>query len=381
MNPPLDRAQFDVTRSYNYLNHAAVGVLPLRTRDALTSFVTNQASGGVMGVYKYEAQLPQYRASVANFINAKADEIAILRNTGDGANVIASGIDWHPGDEIITSDNEFPANAYPWLACRHFGAKVTLLDTQRDCMTPDVLRKHISKHTRVVSVSWVGFSDGYRHDLAALAQVAHEAGAIFCVDVIQGLGAFGLDVEGCSIDAAYGGGAKWLLALQGVSFLYVRHSLSEQLRLAAPGWRSAADIWDFLNYEQAAASDASRFEGGTPNLIGALSLAESIAVLKTATPAIENHVLELTDRLYEGLRRLGARIATRRGAGISSGIVTFSIPECDPVALGKVLQQERIITTYRSNGIRVAPHGYNTVEEIDHLLEMTAQAVPSVRSA
>lgn len=381
MNPPLDRAQFDVTRSYNYLNHAAVGVLPLRTRDALTAFVTKHASGGVMGVYKYESQLPAYRAAVADFINAKVDEIAILRNTGDGANVIAAGIDWQPGDEIVTNDNEFPSNAYPWLACRHFGAKVTLIDTQRECMTPDVLRKHVSKRTRVVSVSWVGFSDGYRHDLAALAQVAHEAGAIFCVDVIQGLGAFALDVEACNIDAAYGGGAKWLMALQGVSFLYVRRSLGEQLRLAAPGWRSAADMWDFLNYDQPTASDASRFEGGTPNMIGALSMAESIAALKVEAREIEKHVLALTDRLYEGLQRLGARIATRRGPDISSGIVTFSIPDCDPVALGKRLQEERIITTYRSNGIRVAPHGYNTVEEIDHLLEVTAQAVPSVRSA
>lgn len=381
MNPPLDRAQFDVTRNYNYLNHAAVGVLPLRTRDALTSFVTNHASGGVMGVYMYEAQLPAYRSAIGKYINAQAGEIALLRNTGDGANVIAAGIDWKSGDEIITNDNEFPSNAYPWLACKHFGASVTFVDTKRERMTPDVLRKHISSRTRVVAVSWVGFDDGYRHDLAGLAQVAHESGAIFCVDVIQGLGAFTLNVEACDIDAAYGGGAKWLMSLQGVSFLYVRRALGERLRLAAPGWRSAADMWDFLNYEQPLTADAARFEGGTPNIIGGLSLAESIAVLERPGSAIETHVLDLTDRIVEGLSRLRARIATQRGPAVSSGIVTFSIPGCDPIALGRILQQEQIVTTYRSNGIRVAPHGYNTVEEIDHLLEVTAQAVPTLASA
>ncbi|MDP9017899.1 MAG: aminotransferase class V-fold PLP-dependent enzyme [Candidatus Eremiobacteraeota bacterium] len=380
MNPPLDRAAFDVTNHFNYLNHAAVGVLPVSTRDALTKFVSDHASGGVLGTYRYEDKLPGYREAVGSFIGASGKEIALLRNTGDGANVLAAGLTWEAGDEILTNDNEFPSNAYPWLAARHFGASVRLLDTSRERMTPDVLRAQMTDRTRVVSVSWVGFNDGYRHDLAGLAEVAHERNALFCVDAIQGLGAFPLDVRACNIDAAYGGGAKWLMALQGVSFLYVRESLINQLRVASPGWRSVGDIWDFLNYEQHLMDNASRFEGGTPNIVGALSLSESIAVLKTAGPAIGTHVLSLTDHLCAGLASLGARISSVREPGISSGIVTFRIPGCDSVQLGKALQKERIVTTYRSNGIRVAPHGYTTVQEIDHLLEVTAQAAPALTS-
>lgn len=380
MTPALDRNAFEVTANYVYLNHAAVGVLPVRARDALTKFVAEHAAGGVMGAWHYEARLPEYRAAVAGFIGALPGDIALLRNTGDGANVIGAGLDWSAGDEILTNDNEFPSNAYPWLACRHFGAHVRFIDTSKERMTPDVLRAHITKRTRVVAVSWVGFNDGYRHDLAALAEVAHEAGALFCVDVIQGLGAFPLDVVGCNIDAAYGGGAKWLMSLQGVSFLYVSPALRDRLRLAAPGWRSASDMWDFLNYDQPAVDDATRFEGGTPNIIGGLSMAESIAVLQPAA-AIAEHVLALTDHLYEGLAKLGARVASLRGPGISSGIVTFEIPGCDSVALGKLLQQERIVTTYRSSGVRVSPHGYNTVEELDRLLQVTAQALPVLQSA
>lgn len=380
MIPPLSRDHFEVTGTYNYLNHAAVGVLPVRTKDALRGFVDAHACGGVMGVWPFEAQMPQYRASVAGFINAKPHEIALLRNTGDGANVLAGGIAWNQGDEILTSDNEFPANAYPWLACESRGARVRFLDASRERMTPDTLRKHLTDNTRVVTVSWVSFSDGYRHDLAALAEVVHAHGAMFCVDVIQGLGAFPLDVEAMGVDAAYGGGAKWLMSLQGVSFLYVRETMMDRLGLAAPGWRSAHDMWDFLNYSQPKARDASRFEGGTPNFIGGVSLHESIAELSPAKDRIGAHVLGLTDRLCEGLERLGAEIAGVRSASTSSGIVTFRLPGCDSVALGKTLQGERIVTTYRSTGIRVAPHGYNTVAEIEHLLEVTAQAASLVPS-
>jgi len=376
---PLDRAQFSGTQEYTYLNHAAVGVLPSRTRSALQTFIDAHAGSGVMGAWPYEARLPEYRAAVAAFINAKPAEIALLRNTGDGANVLAHGIDWQEGDEIVTADNEFPANVYPWLQCRRYGVNVRFVRTERERMTPDVLARTMTSRTRLVSVSWVSFADGYRHDLTALAQVAHRGGALLCVDVIQGLGALPIDVQAMGVDAAYGGGAKWLMALQGVSFLYVREPLLDRLRLAWPGWRSAADMWDFLDYDQPATAAASRFEGGTPNIIGALSLAESIAELKR--PNVEAHVLALTDQLAEGLHSIGARILSRRGAGVSSAILLFTLPGCDSIAVGRALQEEQIVTTYRSNGVRVAPHGYNTPEEIGRLLEVTARARTFLKSA
>ena len=370
MSTPLPRELFAATEKYTYLNHAAVGVLPRPTREALHAFVDAHATGGVMGVFSYELRMTEYRERIARFIGAAPGTIAVLRNTGDGANAIAGGYPWQPGDELILPDNEFPSNAQPWLAVRKRGVNVRFIQTKRERLTPDVLRRHISKNTKIVTVSWVSFEDGYRHDLAALAEIAHEHGAVFAVDAIQGLGAFPVDVQACGIDALYCGGAKWMLALQGVSFLYVRPQLLERLELAAPGWRSVADMWSFLDYEQPLVPDATRFEGGTPNFIGALSLAHSIDVMENAgTARIAQHVLALTDRLSEGLRSAGAELASIRGRCESSGIVTFTLPGSDPVALGKALQRDGIVTTYRWNGIRVAPHGYNTTGEIDALLD------------
>ncbi len=370
MTTPLARELFAVTQSFKYFNHAAVGVLPQPTHRALQEFLYAHASAGVLGTFAYERKMPDYRARIARFIGAGPGEIAILRNTGDGAIAVAGGYPWEPGDELILPDNEFPANVQPWLRLRKRGVNIRFVDSRKTRLTPDVLRKHISSRTKVVAVSWVSFEDGYRHDLPALAEITHGAGALFCVDAIQALGAFPLDVQACGIDALYSGGAKWLLALQGVSFLYVRADLIDRLELASPGWRSTADMWDFLDYEQPFVADATRFEGGTPNFIGALSLAESIDVIDAAgTSHIAAYVLELTDRLVEGLNRAGAHIASIRSATESSGIVTFALPGADSIELGKKLQREGFVTTYRESGIRVAPHGYNSREEIDALLD------------
>jgi selenocysteine lyase/cysteine desulfurase len=238
-------------------------------------------------------------------------------------------------------------------------------------MTPDALRRRISSRAKVVAVSWVTFDDGYRHDLAALAEIAHAHGAIFAVDAIQGLGAFPLDVNATNVDAVYAGGAKWLMALQGVSFLWLRASVLDRIALRMPGWRSARDMWNFLDYDQPPAADASRYEGGTPNFLGALSLATSMDVLAAAgLDRIAAHVLTLTDRLTEGLRSRGYTLLTDRSRDdVKSGIVTFRRDDLDPLALGKRLQQAGIVTTYRQTGIRIAPHGHNTAEQVEAILD------------
>jgi selenocysteine lyase/cysteine desulfurase len=378
VSTPLPRDEFAVTQTYVYLNHAAVGVLPRSSTSAINEFVRAHGEGGVAGVWPYEARMPEFRERIARFIGAKAGEIAVLRNTGDGANVLALGIDWRDGDEVILCDNEFPANAVPWIALRRRGVNVRVLPTQHERLTPDVLRREMTPRTRAVAVSWVSYADGYRHDLPALGEIARAGGALLCVDAIQGLGAFGIDVARDGIDALYCGAAKWMLGLQGVSFFYLRESLLERLALGTPGWRSMADMWDTARFDQPYVADASRFEGGTPNFLGALSIASAIDVIERhgGCAAIAPHVLSLTDRLCEGLERLGARVASPRGEGISSGIVTFSLPGSDSVELGRGLQErDGIVTTYRKNGIRVAPHGYNTHEEIDRLLESVSQCL------
>jgi cysteine desulfurase/selenocysteine lyase len=278
-------------------------------------------------------------------------------------------------------DNEFGANAMPWLALREQGVAIRFIRTPRERMTPDVLRRMLTPRTRVVALSWVSFGDGYRHELGPLAEMTHAAGALFCVDAIQGLGAFPLDADAIGIDALYAGGAKWLLSLPGVSFLYVAPNLFDRLAVRWRGWRDVADIWNFLDYDQALAPTGSRFEGGTPNFIGAAALAASMDVIEEAGQGrIAAHVLALTDRLCDGLHELGATISTERGPTCSSGIVTFTLPGTDPVELGRRLAGAGIVTTFRPTGIRISPHGHNRASDIDFLLEVLASSPRGERS-
>ena len=358
-----------------YLNHAAAGVLPRATRDAVVALVDGQAAGGILGFLPVESHLATFRSRVGAFVGAGPDEIAFLRNTSDGANTIARGLSWAPGDEIVLCDNEFGSNALPWLALRELGVRVVFVRAERERLTPEVLERVMTSRTRLVALSWVSFADGYRHDLAALSVVAHRRGALFCVDAIQGLGAFDLDVRRDGIDALYAGGAKWLLALPGVSLLYVSRELRERLAVRWRGWRDVASIFEFLDYEQPHAPSAARYEGGTQNFLGIASLAASMEVLARAGVGhIGAHVLALTDHLVGRLRERGAHVPTPRGPGISSGIVTFTLPGRDSVELGRELGKLGFITTFRPNGLRVSPHGYNTFEEIDAFLAALPEA-------
>jgi cysteine desulfurase / selenocysteine lyase len=374
VSTPLPRSEFAVTERYVYFNHASAGVLPRSSVDAIESFVRDQASAGVLGTFPYDLRMPEYRERIGRFIGTKGSRIAILPNTSAAANVITAGLEWGSADEVLLCDNEFPANSVPWIALRRRGVDVRLLQTSRERLTPDVLRREISPRTRLVAVSWISYADGYRHDLSGLAEVAHDSGALFCVDAMQGLGVFPVDVAETDADALFSGGAKWMLGLHGVAILYLGPRFDERLQLAMPGWRSVRDMWDFHNYEQPFSQDAMRFESGTPNLIGTLSLVSAIDLFERCGPAaIAWHVLGLTDRLCDGLHRLGAEVSTLRGQGISSAIVTFAVAGHDSIALGRALEKEGIVTTYRAGGIRLAPHGYNNVEEIDLILAALAE--------
>ncbi|HEX4014404.1 MAG TPA: aminotransferase class V-fold PLP-dependent enzyme [Candidatus Cybelea sp.] len=374
MTTPLPRSEFAVTQRYLYLNHAAAGVLPASTIAAIEEFARAHAAAGVLGTFPYDLKMVEYREKIGRFIGARGADIATIPNTSAGAGTIALGVDWKPGDEVLLGDDEFPANVVPWLALRERGVEVRLLPVAQERLTPQRLKREISGRTRVVTCSWVSYFDGYRHDLAALGAIAHDAGALFCVDAIQGLGALPLDVGALEIDALYCGAGKWMLGLHGAAFLYLSPGVASNLRIAAPGWRSLADMWDFHNYDQPYTHEALRFEGGTPNLLGTLSLASAIDLFDASgRAAIAAHILMLTDRFYAGARELGATFSTQRGEGRSSGIVTFAIPGCDSIALGQALEKEGIVTTYRTGGIRVSPHGYTTIEEIDDMIDAVAR--------
>lgn len=372
---PLDRRLFPITTSWAYCNHAAVGPLPRPTRDAVASVLDAQMNDGTAGILQVESHLEEIRAQTAAAIGASgADDVAFLRSTSDGALVVANGLNWRAGDEIILSDNEFGANAYPWLNLRDRGIRVRMVRTPHERLTVELLEKMRTKRTRLVAVSYVSSLDGYRHDLAALGQWCREHNIIFAVDAMQGFGPLPLDVTAWKIDFCYFGVAKWLLAPQGLSVLYARSDLVEGMRPAHCSWRSVREPMDFFDYGQELLPGARRFEGGTVNYPALIGFRESLRLhTKASFAAIERHVLALCDRLVRGAHSCGIDVKSDVSAHVRSGIVLLGLGGWQADDLNTAAIAARVGITVRDSGVRVSPHGYNTESDIDAVLELLAR--------
>ena len=362
-----------MTETWIYCDHAAVGPLPKPARDAVAAVLDAQMREGVAGIRDVEARREAIRAQVAAAIGAGADEIAFMRSTSDGALLVANGLDWKAGDEVIFSADEFGANAYPWLNLRMLGVRPRLVPAPAERLTLESLERRWTLRTRLAAVSYVGFSDGYRHDLTAMGRWCRERGVLFAVDAMQGFGPLPLDVRAANIDFCYFGTAKWLLSPQGLSVVYVRREHVERLRPALCSWRSVRDPMNFLDYGQELMEGTPRFEASTISYPALLGFSESLALLQAAGfDAIERHVLDLTGQLIEGAQRAGVAVLSSLQPGTRSGIVLLGLGARNVQQLQRSAQEAKVAVTIRDNGIRVSPHGYNTGAEMDAVLAALA---------
>lgn len=366
--PPLHRSVFPIAQRWAYCNHAAVGPLPKPAHDAILAVLDAQMYDGCAGILDVESHLESVRTETAAAIGATADEVAFMRSTSDGALVAANGIDWHEGDEIILPDNEFGANAYPWLNLRHKGVGVRFVRAPLR-MSPELLETMKTPRTRLVAVSYVSFLDGYRHDLPALGRWCRDNGVLFAVDAMQGFGHLPLDISAWCIDFCYCGVAKWLLSPQGLSVVYVREALIDSLRPALCSWRSVEQPMNFLDYGQRLAPGARRLEGGTVNYPALMGFRESLRLLREASfEAIESHVLALCEHLINGAREHGIEVRSDTRPAHRSGIVLLGLNGKKADTLNASAFESKVGITVRENGVRVSPHGYNTVADMDAVL-------------
>ncbi|MDQ7031086.1 MAG: aminotransferase class V-fold PLP-dependent enzyme [Ardenticatenia bacterium] len=367
---PAVRALFPVTEQYAYLNHAAVAPLNRRTADAMRRWVADWEAHGTRA-YPPAETVQAYRQRAAALFNAQPDEIAFTRNTTEGLLLVARGLDWRPGDNIVTVETEFTANVYPWKNVEAEGVTIRRVPSRRGRIVVEDVVAAMDHRTRVLAVSFVEFYTGYRNDLVRLGAACRQRGVCFCVDAIQGAGVLPIDVEAMHIDFLATGGPKWLLGPMGAGLFYCRRDNLNALDPRLYGWLSTADPDDYFDYEQPLSPTASRFEWGTlswPSLVG---LMESIALLlEVGVERIADYVLDLTGELMAALQAKGYELITPAGRREErSGIVTFRPSSASPEEVASRLEAAGVVVSPRGKGIRVAPHFYNTWEDIDRLLE------------
>ncbi|MBL4700621.1 MAG: aminotransferase class V-fold PLP-dependent enzyme [Phycisphaeraceae bacterium] len=365
--------QFPILEQMDFFNHAGVAPISHRAATVLQEYAL-EASSFAYTKDKWYPQLAQVKRSLAQLINARGEhEIAFVPNTSTGLSMIANGIQWHQGDNVIISDVEYPANRYPWENLVKQGVELIEVPQLPDgTIDAEFVCNAITNRTRVVSLSSVQYASGFRIDLKPIAQMIHHAGGYLCVDGIQSVGLIPLDVQAIGIDFLAADGHKWLLGPEGLGFLYVHEDLVRLLHPTVIGWHSVVNPMDFGNYNFELHADAKRFEPGTQNIPGVLALGASVNLLQeVGIDTVWQNVQKLNEQLCNGLPDAGCQVLSPRGQGQFGGSVIFkpTNPEVNPKRVVAELQKQNIIAVVREGCIRVSPHFYNQPQQIDRLLE------------
>jgi selenocysteine lyase/cysteine desulfurase len=309
------------------------------------------------------------RQSAANLVGASPDEMTLVPNTTAGINLVAEGLDWRPGDNLVTLADEYPSNLYPWMHLADRGVETRRVSTTDGVVDYDQLADHCDDRTRLITVSWVAFSNGCRRDLDAIAEIAARKGTLLFVDAIQGLGVFPLDVSRTSIDFLAADGHKWMLGPEGAGIAYIRRDRLPLLRATAVGAHSVVHAYDYTHIELKLKQDASRYEGGSLNVPGMFGLGASIDLLQSL--GVENvaaAILDITDSLCSRLQDGGFRVVSPRNGEQRSGIVSFEFPGVDVLAVRRHCLDQGVALACRAGRIRVSAHAYNNHDDADRLI-------------
>ena len=366
------RSEFPVTETYIYMNHAGVAPLSRPVRDAMAGFLEDATVNGAVNAKLWEETAETCRGAAAQLINADPTEIAFMKNTTQGILIAANGVDWRAGDNVVTTAVEFPANVYPWWCLKErYGVQTRMVPERAGRIHVEDIASAIDERTRVVTISHVEFASGFRNDIQALGEICREHDVWFVVDAIQSLGAIEVDVQSCNVDILAADGHKWLLAPEGAAIFYCADEKRERLINTNIGWASVVNPRDFLNYDLKQKPDATRFEEGSYNSVGLYGLKAAIELLlDIGISVIKARILELTAHLIAGLEAKGYRVVTPRANSERAGIVIFESDRHTPTEIYESLYAENIITAERGSGVRVSPHFYNTISEIERLLEV-----------
>lgn len=371
MTPDL-RELFPITKRYNYLNHAAVSPLPLPTLQAIETQLKDVQENGSVNFQDWLDTKEEARRLLADLLGARPEQVAFLRNTSDALSTVANGLNWRHGDNIVTFRGEFPSNIYPWLRIRDvFGVEVRMCEERDGRVDFADLSKLVDHNTRLMAISHVQFASGFRMDLERLGRLVRQHDALLVVDTIQALGIVPIDVEAELVDVAAGASHKWLLAPEGVGYLYLSDRARERIQPTLVGWISVPKPEDFQNFEQGWNQGTLAWETGTGQasllygLKASLELLTALGVTQTA-----RYLEELTDDLCDRLQRGTYQIVSSRLAGEKSQIVCIRPARgMSAMALYIHLKKQNIITAPRGDRLRIAPHVYNTPEEIHALVE------------
>jgi cysteine desulfurase / selenocysteine lyase len=373
----LREQEFPWTADTIYLNNASVGPLPERTRKVLDEFNRKRAAPFLLPDRELFATMAESRRLAAELIGASHEEIALTINTGFGLSLAARSLPLQPGDIVLASDREFPANVYPWMRLKDSGVTLELAPTTAEGWPDEahLLERLSDPRVKVLAVSLVQFSNGYTVDLARLSAATRASGTYLVVDAIQAVGQLPVDVTKTPVDILACGAQKWLLSPWGSGFVYVRRELVRELSPSITGWMAFEGTEDFTRlteYRDTLRGDARRFELITLPYQDFAGMNASLGLLlSVGIPRIAEHLQALHAPVLAWAARRGVRVVSPGGKR-GSGILCVRPPDVGDAF--RRLKGARVIASMREGAIRLSPHLYNTVDEMERVVDILGES-------
>ena len=370
---PIPVDEFPILKHGLYANHAAIAPWPRVASKAVATFAVENSQIGPEKYNRWLLRETQLRQRLAQLVNAgSADDIALLKNTTEGICVVANGIDWRNGDNLVLPIGEFPSNRLPWLALQQLGVEVREVDIRATTQPEQALLSRMDRRTRLLSVSAVQWTDGLRLKLKPLGAACRQNDILFFVDAIQHLGALQMDVQACGIDYLAADGHKWLLAPEGIAVFYCREGARAQLRLQQRGWHMVDQPYRFNRDQWQPSDTARRFEAGSPNTLGQAAMHASVGLLQdVGMLQVEAYVAGNSQVLSKGLETIaGVELVRAYDMQTVSGIVSFTVSSGNLVEVHQALKDRGVICVLRGDAIRLSPHFYQAGEPVAEILNV-----------
>ncbi len=366
------RSYFDVAGKRLFFNHAAYSPISRPIVQAINEYFKERQLGNPASWDIAEGHMEALRTNYGKLIGAPSERIAHMANTVSGVNVLANGLDWHPGDHILLYADEFPANVMPFLNLRDRGVEVEFLKAPGGRLTPDIFEAAFRPQTRLISISSVQYLTGYRADLRAFSDLCHSRNIIFSVDAIQSVGVVPTDVIESGIDFMAVGGHKWMMSPLGTGFLYVTEELQSRLKLVHRGYMGHVNPIDYGNFNQDLSPDARRFELGVFNAVGMVGAEKATSLLlDCGSENIFHHITKLMSHFEQGLLELPYQLMYDFKEEEQSSICMFSHTDVSKnESIYQKLVESGVNIALRGSGLRFAPHYYNSLDEVDQFMQL-----------
>jgi selenocysteine lyase/cysteine desulfurase len=360
------RKQFPIFDEKVYLSSCSQGALSRPVQAAVEEFLESWHRYGNPWE-SWVARMEELRVAFARLINAEPSEVAVTFSVSTALNSLASALRYDERPRVVTSDFDFPTVGHIWLAQQRRGADVVFARAQGNTLPLSAFDEAVDEKTALVSTTHVCYKNGYKNNVSALAELAHERGAQLLIDAYQSMGTQPMDVKALDLDILVTGALKYLLGSPGVAFMYMRRELIERFQPSDSGWFGQENVFAYDVHHLRYAESARRFETGSPPVPSVYATLPALRLIADAgLDTIQAHVQELAGRFIEGARARGLALLTPEEPALRGPLVM--VGSTDANRLVEVLAQDGILCSTRDGALRVSLHYYNTAGDVDAVL-------------